>query len=301
MKILITGASGLVGRSLMRFLLNQGHDVFALVRSPSKITEIKPQNIFAWDFTQIPDLKALKGMDAVIHLIGESVADKRWTEARKKELKDSRVISTRNLVSAFGKLEKQDRPNVFISTSGTGFYGDTGDTITDESGPLGNDFLAGICKEWEAEAHVPAELGMRFVIMRFGLVLSSEGGFLSKMAPVVLGSGQQWMSWIHIYDIHRFIIAAVENDKMQGEYNLVSETPVTNKDLTKTYAKVKGFPFTLSAPAFGLKIALGELSSAVLASQRIIPKRLLESGFKFQFSSLEKALEDVYSSKKEFH
>ncbi|MBL7544232.1 MAG: TIGR01777 family oxidoreductase [Bdellovibrionaceae bacterium] len=297
MNVLITGASGLVGKSIIKTLTQEGHQVFALVRSPEKVNEIPSQYVRRWQYQERPDPSFIRGVDAVIHLLGESIAAKRWTEERKRQLQESRIVSTKNLVSVLCQLEPAERPKVLISTSATGYYGDCGDVEINEQSPVGSDFLAELCKQWEAETAPAVQVGMRTVTMRLGLVLSKSGGFLAKMAPVVLGDGQQWQSWVHIHDVNQFISKAISDSSMSGPYNLVAPTPVRNKEMTRTFARVRGIPLTLPAPTLALKLILGEMSTAVLAGQRVFPQRLLESGFQFQFSNLDQALRDIYGTK----
>jgi uncharacterized protein len=294
MKIVLTGASGLVGKNLIRSLLADGHQVFALARTPSNVKELPPENVFQWNSLVSAPAEGLRGMDVVINLAGEGVADKPWTAERKTKLIQSRRATTLNLVNGIFELEKNLRPRILLSASGIGVYGSSPDQIFDESSAPGHDFLADLCVKWEADAARAADLDLRVVMMRFGLILSKDGGFLSKMAPVVLGDGQQWMSWIHIDDVIQFVKTAILNSSFSGPYNLVSPIPISNKDFTKHYAKTKGFPFTIPAPSFILKTVLGEMSEMILASQRVLPDRLIQAGFKFHYTDLKKALSDIY-------
>lgn len=292
MKILVTGATGLIGRELVHRLLVEGHEVRALARSPQNLPELSEQNVFSWSDEKIPPAEALNGCDAVIHLAGEGIVDRRWTEHRKKRLWDSRISGSKNLVSALYTMNPVLRPKVFISSSAIGYY-ENSNSPQDESSALGSGFLAELCAEWENSVNEANKLGTRTVLLRTGLVLAKGGGLLKKSGPIVLGNGQQWMSWIHIEDIVRFILLSLESEAIRGPYNMTAPTPVTNLAFTKTFAKIAGFPFTISAPAVALKLALGEMSQVVLASQRILPNNAISAGFQFKFSNLEGALRDL--------
>lgn len=297
MKIAITGASGLIGKKIIHALLRDKHTVIALARSANKLPEVPEKNIFSWSDSEEVPTESIVGCDAVIHLAGEGIADKRWTEERKKRLWDSRVQGTSNLISAFKKLSPKDRPKLFISGSAIGYYANSDDP-QDESSKAGSNFLADLCVAWEAEALKAEELEIKTVILRTGLVLSEEGGLLEKTAPVVLGSGQQWMSWIHIEDYVDFVMQTLTSKTIQGPYNLTAPKPVKNYDFTKAYAKCKGIPLTISAPEVALKVALGELAQAVLANQKVLPKKMLDSGFKFKYEDIHQALADLVGRRK---
>lgn len=296
MKILISGASGLLGRTLLRELQITGHDVYALVRNPEKISELDPTKVFRWQTNAVSSSDILADKDIVIHLAGEGVADKPWTTERKKQLRDSRINTTALLVEAMKLTPLDRRPKIFISASATGIYGDSANTPLDETSPSGTDFLASLCVDWEHPTQSLSSYNVRVINMRLGLILSKEGGFLSKMAPVVLGTGNQWLSWIHITDVVKFVETAIDDSRFEGPFNLVSPNPLTNRELTKIYSKKMGFPLTLTAPKFALKLVLGEMSSALLASQKILPKRLTELNFKFGFSNFENAIADIYQN-----
>lgn len=294
MKVLVTGASGLVGRNLVRRLLLEGHDVRALARTPSKLRELPANKIHPWSDREKAPCQAFEDVDVVVHLAGEGIADARWTPARKKRLVESRVLGTKNLLAGLGEVPQGRRPKAFISASAIGYYGDTGEREVDESAAPGRDFLAGLCVEWEAAANAARSLGLRVVTPRLGIVLSKEGGALSKMGPATLGSGKQWMSWVHIDDVVRFLVAAAENPALTGAYNLAAPSPVRNREFTRVFAKALGYPLVLPAPALAIKLALGELASAVLSSQRVLPSRTLASGFAFEHTDLAKALKSIY-------
>ncbi len=296
MKILVSGASGLLGRNLLRELQIAGHDVYALVRNPEKISELDPAKVFQWKAHAISLSDVLANKDVVIHLAGEGIADKPWTQERKKQLQDSRILTTSHLVEATKLTPPEQRPKLFISASAIGIYGDGGDSTLDESSPDGTDFLAELCSAWEKPTKSLISYDVRVINMRLGLILSKEGGFLSKMAPVILGTGKQWSSWIHIADVTKFIKTSLLDSRYQGAFNLVSPNPLTNKELTKIYSKKMGYPITIKAPVLALKLALGEMSSAVLASQRVAPKNLLNLNYSFEFTDFSKALDDIYQN-----
>lgn len=293
-KVLVTGPTGLIGKALIHRLLKEGHEAVALARSPSQVSELDSKNIYQWDGTRPPPLEAFSGVEAVIHLAGEGIANKLWTTNQKKKLFDSRVLGTRNLVKAISQMP--NKPQVLISASAIGFYGEDEQKEFDESSPKGQGFLADLCSAWEQESLAAKSLGVHVIIARLGLVLSKEGGFLSKMAPVTLGDGQQWMSWIHIEDLLSFFIKALNRTKSSEIYNLVSPEPLTNKDFTNVYSKKMGFPFVLSAPAFVLRGLMGEMSTLLLGSQKVRPQKLKEEGFSFQFPELPKALENLFGA-----
>ncbi len=292
MRILVTGATGLIGRHLIYRLQIDGHEVRALARTPKNLPELPEKNIFHWTDDQLPPSEALLDCDAVIHLAGEGIADQRWTEARKKRLWDSRILGTRNLVAALAAIHFDRRPKLLISGSAIGIYGN-GEQIQDESSIAGNGFLSDLCVEWERAATESEKFGVRTVLLRTGLVLAREGGVLKKSGPIILGDGKQWMSWVHVEDMVRFILYATQNEEVKGAFNLSAPAPVTNYVFTKAFSRVRKFPFTLTAPSLALKIALGKMSEIVLASQRILPKKTISSGFNFKWVKLEHALQDL--------
>ncbi|HEX4924027.1 MAG TPA: TIGR01777 family oxidoreductase, partial [Bdellovibrionales bacterium] len=294
MKIAVTGASGLVGRALIRKLLLEGHEVRALARNPSKILELPQSQVYVWRDSEKAPAAAFDGVDAIVHLAGEGVADARWTKARKERLVDSRVKGTHNLLAGVRELAAERRPQALIAASAIGYYGDTGETQADETSPPGADFLARLCVSWEEASSAAGELGLRVAIARIGIVLSREGGALAKMGPATLGSGRQWMSWVHIDDLVRFFVAALKDTSFTGSYNLTAPQPVRNRDFTKVLAKTLGYPFVLPAPGLALKLVLGELASALLASQRVAPVKTLASGFRFEHEDLAEALGSIY-------
>lgn len=297
MKVLVTGATGLIGKKIIHALLRENHQVIALARTPSRLSELPEKNIFAWSDDQVAPIEALRGCEAIIHLAGEGIVEKRWNEERKKRIWNSRVYGTNNIIESLKKIRVEDRPRVLISGSAIGIYKDSNEA-QDENSSYGNGFLSKLCIEWESAALKAEKLGLRTVLLRTGLVLSEEGGLLEKTAPIVLGSGKQWMSWIHIDDYVRFVLKVLKTSSMQGPFNLTAPYPVTNEKFTKIYAKSKGIPLTIPAPEKVLKIVLGEMSQAVLSNQKVLPKKILQSGFKFEFEMVEDAMKDLVGHRK---
>jgi uncharacterized protein (TIGR01777 family) len=241
------------------------------------------------------DANALEGVDAVINLAGENLAQ-RWTDEVKRKIRDSRVDSTKLLTRTVATLER--KPRIFLSGSAIGIYGSRGDEVLDESSTLGDDFLASVCKEWEAAAEPVADAGARLVLLRTGIVLSKDGGALPKLLLPFkfgvggkLGSGRQWMSWIALSDYVDVIAFMLTTESMRGPVNMVSLNPVTNDELTRVVARVLGRPAVLPVPSFAMKLVMGEMAEdTVLASQRVAPRRLLDSNFEFTYPTLESAL-----------
>ena len=297
MKIIITGGTGLIGTQLSEALTRDGHQLTSLVRS-SKSSSTSAMTFLRWDIErgEIDDAAKLEGHDAVIHLAGENVAGGRWTAERKRRIRDSRVNGTRLLVDTLARLNAP--PTVFLSASATGFYGaDRGkETLTEASAP-GEDFLARVCREWEAEGLRAEDFGARVVLLRTGIVLSPKGGALAKMLPVFklglggkLGSGQQVMSWIALADELAAIRFALGNEAVRGPINLTAPHPVTNLEFTQTLGRVLSRPTIFAVPQFALQLAFGELADTVLGSLRVLPSNLEAAGFRFEFSNLENAL-----------
>ncbi|MBX3289509.1 MAG: TIGR01777 family oxidoreductase [Acidobacteria bacterium] len=295
MKILITGAGGLIGTELQT--VYRGHDLLLATRGEAR----KPEQITwsAEDGFKPEDLERLEGLDAVIHLAGEGISGLRWTDDKKAAIRDSRVKGTKALVNDLFKLEK--RPTVLVSMSGIDFYGDTDDEVKTETDKAGDTFLAEVCKGWEAEARRAEDAGIRTVILRTAMVLSSKGGALATMLTPfkfgvggVVGSGKQWMCWITLDDIVRVIAFAVDNNELRGAVNATSPNPVTNEEFTKTLGEVIYRPTFLPLPEFAVNLALGEMGQTLLLeSRRAIPKRLTDIGFEFKLPTLKEALEHV--------
>ncbi|EMS31225.1 Cell division inhibitor [Mariniradius saccharolyticus AK6] len=294
-QVLITGGSGLVGRKITALLESKGHTVAWLSRDPKRNKQLS----FAWDVEkQFIDPKAIAWADAIIHLAGEGVAEKRWTAERKSAILTSRTASTALLLEAIRISPKV--PKAFVSASAVGYYGfDTHDAWVDENSESGGDFLASVVKAWENSVQQIASQGLRTVLLRIGIVLDKDGGALKEMMkpPVTapLGTGRQWMSWIHIEDLAGMFLWALENEKASGIYNAVGPNPATNASLTKVAAKFAGKPYVgIGVPAFGLKLALGEMAQMVLGGNKITSKKIQEAGFKFKYPELEGALREVY-------
>ncbi len=300
MKVLVTGASGFVGRRVVSQLLHKKHEVVALTRNLAKAAVVLGADC---KYAQWPDMnspapvEAFDGVDAVINLMGENIGEKKWDESQKKKIYDSRITGTRMLIEGMKAAPK--RPRAFISASAVGIYGVRGDETIEENSTFGNDFLAGVCRDWEIEANKANDLKMRVVLLRTGVVFGKNGGALKKMLPIFklglggrLGSGKQYMSWIHVDDLAAMYVQAVEDESMSGPYNAVSPNPITNADFTKVLGKSLGRPTLFPAPAFAIRKALGEMSTIVLDGQKVIPSRFKEMKFQFKSASLEKSLKE---------
>jgi uncharacterized protein len=294
-KVLISGASGMIGSSLARVLDSQSIQTVKLIRPQGLLS----QSSVRWDpFAAKPvsDLTELYDLDAAVHLSGANVAARRWSAAYQREIVTSRVESTRVLAKLLASLER--KPKVFVCASAVGFYGDRGDELLSEDSPAGQGFLAETCQAWEAATGEAAKAGIRVVHVRFGVVLTPEGGALAKLLPIFrlglggrLGSGRQWMSWITRKDAVRAILLAVEDESLRGAVNVVAPKPATNAEFTRALAHVLRRPAMVAVPGFALRIAVGKMADeGLLASARAIPKRLLDSGFEFQDPELETAL-----------
>ena len=290
--IVVTGASGLIGPKLVAALEADGKRVLRAVRR-----DVQSEQELRWDpAAGTIDRDRLEGVDAVIHLAGANIAGKRWTEAYKQTLIDSRVDGTTLIAKTIAGLER--KPRVFASASAIGFYGHRGETELDESAACGDGFLPEVCMQWERACEAAQEADIRTVNLRIGVVLSPEGGALQKMllpfklgAGGVLGNGRQYFSWISLDDVVRAIQFAVENDSLSGPVNLVSPNTVTNREFTKTLGQVLSRPTVLPMPAFAARLAFGEMAdSLLLASTRVVPKALATAGFDYQHSELEPAL-----------
>ena len=296
-RVAISGASGLIGSALVREFTSRGTEVRALVRHPPR----SPTEI-AWDIDAgTIDAAKLEGVGAVIHLAGENLAQ-RWSSEIKRKIRDSRVKSTTLLARTLASLTT--KPPVLLSGSAIGIYGSRGDEMLDESSSLGDDFLADVCKEWEAASTPAANAGIRVVSLRTGLVLSKDAGLLPKLLLPFragvggkLGSGKQWMSWISLADYVRAVVHLIDSDSAKGPVNLVSPNPARNEEFTEVLARVLKRPSLFSVPAFAMKLAMGEMAEeTALASQRVQPGRLLQLGFEFQQPTLESALRLALSS-----
>jgi uncharacterized protein len=294
MKIAVTGASGLVGSGLVKLLQIEGHEVFAMVRRPAQ-----SPNELSWDpATGGVDTGRLSKMDAVIHLAGEGIADKRWTPEQKRKIRESRVDATYKLATAIAACSP--RPSVFITASAVGFYGNRGEEILTEEDPIGTGFLAELCHDWENATLPAAASEVRVAHARIGMVLSTRGGALAKLLPIFklgaggpLGNGQQYMSWIDELDLTRAISFLLKND-VKGPVNMTSPNPVTNKEFTRVLGKVLRRPAFLPVPPFALQAAMGEVANELLfSSQKVMPAVLQKAGFEFKYPDLEQSLRHV--------
>ena len=296
MKILVSGSHGLVGKALVRSLTNDGHEVIRLVRGER--APGAPEVQWQPDQGRI-DAEHLEGIHAVVHLAGESIASGRWTAEKKRAIRDSRVKGTALLSDALTRLSKP--PTVFVSASAIGYYGDRDDELLNEKSASGKDFLASVCTEWEAATSPAAEKGIRTVCARFGIILDTNGGALTKMLPPFrmgiggrLGDGRQWMSWIALDDVVNGLKFLIEDGAVQGPVNFVAPNPVTNAEFTKTLGRVLSRPTIFPVPKFAVRLAFGEMGDALLLSgQRVEPSVLEDRGFMFSWPTLEPALKHL--------
>ncbi|MCS7053529.1 MAG: TIGR01777 family oxidoreductase [Ignavibacterium sp.] len=300
-KVILTGATGLIGRNLIRELFKAKYPVIALVRDVYKARKKLPPQVecVEWDYkSNNINLTLLENSYSVIHLAGAGIFDKRWNEAYKKEIYSSRVDSTKLLIDIISKL--RNKPENFIGASAVGYYGNRGDEILTEDSKPGNDFLAKVCVDWEQEASKVTQFGVRWASIRTGIVLSKEGGALKKMLPPFkiflggpLGSGNQYFPWIHIKDILGIILYVMENKNCVGPINAAAPHIVTMKEFAKELGKVLKRPALFSVPEFALRILLGEAASDIVSSQRINSEKIINLGYKFNFPYLTKALIDL--------
>ena len=296
MKILVTGATGLVGSALIQSLTSSGHSVVRLVRSQAS----PDRSDVRWDPNAgTIDKAGLEGLDAVVHLAGENIAEGRWNEEKKRRIRDSRVKGTRLLCETIAQLERP--PKVLVSASAIGYYGDRGDEVLREDSKPGTDFLSDVCREWEAATEPAKQKGIRVVNLRIGVVLSSAGGALAKMLTPFqlgvggkLGNGEQYISWITLDDLIGVIYYTLTNDALSGPVNAVAPNPVTNLEFTKSLGRVLSRPTIFPMPAFAVRLAFGEVADALLlSSTRVQPARLQENGYQFKYPELEDGLRQV--------
>ena len=294
MKILVSGASGVIGSALVRAATAAGHTVTPLVRKRGV-----PSSVY-WDpEAGSLDGASLEGTDAVVHLAGESIASRRWTKAQKDRILGSRVKSTQLLASTLSRMKRC--PAVMVSASAIGIYGDCGDRILTENSPVGNDFLAGVCREWERATAPASNAGIRVVLLRTGIVLAKDGGALPKMVMPFkfgvggkIGSGRQYMSWIDLDDEVQVVLHCLQKESLRGPVNSVGPSPVTNSEFTKALGRALSRPSVLPLPAFAARLMLGEMADALLlSSQRIEPDSLLASGYVFRSTNLEDTLRRI--------
>jgi len=295
MKVLVTGSHGLVGTALIKSLTAANHQVSSLVRETST-----DGTSISWNPAEgTIDKQKLEGFDVVFHLAGESIASGRWTDEKKREIRDSRVRGTQLLAKTLAELTQ--RPTALISASAIGYYGDRGDELLTEQSPAGGGFLSDVSVAWENATAPAAQAGIRVVLARFGIILDKKGGALAKMLPPFrmgiggrVGDGKQWMSWIALDDVVGGLQFVVDNPRISGPANFVAPNPVTNAQFTSTLGKVLSRPTLFPVPAFGARLAFGEMADALLlSSQRVDPACLKRENYAFQFSELEKALRHI--------
>jgi uncharacterized protein len=304
MKVAITGATGFVGKNLVKKLHKEGHRILILTRNPSSAQQIFPSAAFpnveivAYTPTESGTWQdAIAGCDGVVNLAGEPIAEERWTPAQKQKILDSRQIGTQKIVEAIEKANP--RPTVLVNPSAIGYYGTSETATFDENSSSGNDFLAQVCQAWEAEAQKVKNLGVRLVILRFGIVLGNGGALAKMITPFQLfaggpiGSGRQWLSWIHIDDLVNLILHALTKPEIEGVFNATAPHPVRMTDFCQTLGQVMHRPSWLPVPGFALEVLLGDGAKVVLEGQEVIPKRTLESGFQYEYPQLPAALKQI--------
>ncbi len=287
MKVLVSGSTGFIGSALVDFLKEQGHEIVLLVRT----APVSSEAAVFWDpALGVIDAAGLEGLEAAVHLSGESIAQGRWTRAKKARIRDSRVASTRLLCESLARLKPP--PGVLVCASAIGYYGNRGEEFLDEGSPSGNDFLAEVCRAWEAATAPAAGAGARVVNVRFGAVLGMGAGVLAGMLPVfklglggIIGNGRQFVSWVALDDAIGAIDHALATESLEGPVNVVAPHPVTNYTFTKTLGEVLGRPTLFHMPRFVVRMALGEMADALLlASQRVEPRKLANAGYSFKYA-----------------
>ena len=305
MKIAITGATGFVGSCLVSKLQKQGHQVVVLTRNSNYARKVFPSSSFpnVEIATYTPDVlgdwqNAISGCDGVVNLAGESIAEGRWTAEKKQAIRDSRLGTTKNIVTAIANVEQ--KPSVLINASAIGYYGTSETASFTETSPSGNDFLAEVCQGWEGEAQKVTDTGTRLVILRLGIVLDMGGGALAKMitpfkmfAGGPIGSGNQWFSWIHRDDVVNLIIQALTDSNLSGVYNATAPNPVRMNELSQVMGQVLNRPSWLPVPSFAIEALLGDGAMVVLEGQQVLPQRTLDGGFQYQYPNLRSALVDI--------
>jgi len=302
MRVAVSGATGMIGGALVRALAERGDEVTALSRNAERARETLGVSAETWADPEAerPPLDALRGRDGVVHLLGEVIAQ-RWSDETRREIRDSRVLSTRNLVAALAELPAEERPRVLVSGSGAGWYGHRGDERLDEStAEPGDDFLAQLTVDWESEAGAAEELGVRVVRNRTGVVLSNSGGALEKMLPFFkvgiggpVAGGRQYVPWVHVDDVVGATMFALDNEAVSGPVNVTAPEPVTNKELSRTLGRVLRRPAVAPVPALAVKALYGDMAQIVTTGQRAVPGRLTELGYEFRRPDLEPALRDT--------
>lgn len=300
MRVLITGATGLIGREICRLLSSEGHEIVVLSRRPENAQVVPNAKAYRWNpETELPPREAWDGVEAVIHLAGEPVVAFRWTDEHKRRIRDSRVKGTRNLVA--GIKELPNPPKVLVSSSAVGFYGNRGQEPLDERSAQGRGFLTDVCVEWEREAAEAKSAGVRVALVRVGVVLTEDGGALEKMLlpfklglGARLGDGQQWFPWIHRDDIVGIFRHALLSEKVGGPINGVAPNIVNNEEFTKELAAALHRPTFFPVPEFALRVLMGEMADVVLVSQRVFPKVALDTGYRFKYTELKPALTSLF-------
>ena len=301
MRIIVTGGTGLIGRALSKALVADGNEVIILTRNPGQNRPLPPGiTLQGWDGQSAQGWGHLAdGAGAIINLAGEGIADKRWSESRKQAIRTSRVYAGKAVMEAIKSA--QTPPKVLIQSSAVGYYGTlTGDAPVDENASPGTDYLAKVCFDWEISTSAAIRLGVRRPVIRTGIVLSNEGGAFPKLvmpfkffAGGPIGSGKQWLPWIHIEDQVRAIQFLLANEQATGPFNLAAPTPVTNGDMAKAIGEVLGRPSFMPAPGFAMKVGFGEMSTMLLDGQRAVPSKLQQLGFTFKFETVQAALRDL--------
>ncbi len=296
MKILITGGTGFIGRTLCRRLLDSGHELIVLSRRPEQVKKLCGESVTA--ISNLEDLSSEEIINAIINLSGEGIADRLWTKKRKQKLLDSRIKITEQLIAYVASARQ--KPSVMLSGSAVGYYGSNGESEPDKTTDNPDDFAQQLCKQWETAAKTVNEHGVRLCILRIGLVIGRDGGFVKRMLLPFklglggqLGNGQQWMSWIHKEDLISIIETLLSNLELEGTFNVTAPEPVTNAEFTACLANNLHRPAIFPVPAIVLKLLLGEMSGLLLGGQKVLPERLIEQEFSFQYKSLDSALKTI--------
>ncbi len=300
MKVTVTGATGTLGSEVVAELRERGDQITVLSRDADGARARLGSDVRALEWadpkTEAPPAEAFAGQDAVVHLLGEPIAQ-RWSDEVKREIRDSRVLSTRNLVAVLRDLDAGERPTVLVSQSAVGWYGDRGDEPVDETAPAADDFLAQVCRDWEAEAHAADELDIRVVCTRAGVVLSADGGALEKMLPPFklgvggpVAGGKQYVPWVHTDDVVGSLLHCLDEGSLAGAVNVTAPEPVTNAELSKALGRVLHRPAVAPVPALAVKLLYGEMAIIVTGGARALPRALEESGYAFRQADLEQAL-----------
>ena len=297
--VLVTGGTGFIGSRVCAALHEQGDAVHVLSRNPTRAKNLESARaVYSWN-PQIEKLpsEATADVKAVVHLAGETIAG-RWSAEKKRRIRESRILSTRHLVESLAAADT--KPDVLVCASAIGYYGASGDEHFTEASPAGTDFLAKVCQEWESEAQKASDFGIRVVLVRIGLVLGLGGGLLAQVLPPFkmgvggrLGSGRQWMSWVHVDDVVGIMLHALAGEDIRGPLNATAPVPVSNTEFTKTLGAVLRRPTLFPVPTFGLKLMMGEFADFVLLSQNVLPEKTEVSGYEFRYRMLEPALQDL--------